>query len=287
MQIKGPHSSSEPFNQECQNTATPFRLISRSIKWRYVWKKEGVLSIAVMDSQPLPGHNNEITPDHLKEEIWDGFSEPERYSNLDLVFRAILKGCRGTPSSLRLMHSQVLRQKGFGCAEFALHDSVAFLRDADFFNKINCSNTVTLADSHRIESIIQLPPEFMIGLQGTEEREDYQRKVDLSKALLGKEKSLQDYFTENVLEVSADGAAKKQNLYITKKHFAYLIYLSEILSNQDKSKIREMMDKTLITKIDPALFRTQVCGEAAPLGMMGDARVREIQQPPKDFVLIE
>lgn len=251
-----------------------------------VERKEGTLSIAVMDSQPLPGHNHEVTPDHLNEEIWEGFREPGRYSNLDLVFRAILKGCRGTSSSLRLTHSKVLRQKSFGCAEFALHDAVAFLRDPEFFNKIACSNKFILAHNHKIEGIVELPPEFMIGLQGTGEREEYKTKVDVSRPLIGKKKNLQQYFEENVLEVSAGGDAKGQNLYITKKHFTYLTYLTDILSNKSEAEIREQMDKTLITKIDPALFRAQVYAEAAP-GMLGEERVQEVQQPPEDFVLIE
>ena len=233
-----------------------------------VEKKDGVLKFTILDSQPIPGHN-EINRENLKDDIWEGYKRSGQFNGLELICRAILKGCQGSLCKPIILPSKVLRQKRYGCAVFALQDALAFMRDPNFFDRIESFTEFNAGDAYHLGQITRLPPEFMVGLQTFEGFEKYQTVEKVNQQLIGRGKSLQAYFDENVLEV---GATKPQNMYITKKHFTYLTYLVQALSESDPDKIVEIIGRTLLTTVDQKLFppRHRMYGEFRPQDLQPD-----------------
>lgn len=223
-----------------------------------VEKKEGKLTIALLESQPEPRQNDEIVPEHLTDDLWEGYQDRYGFNNQELVFRAILKACRQAKCIPRLLHSQVLRQRSYGCEVFAIQDAIAYLRDPNFFNKIACSDQIDQLDQdYQLEHIIGLPPEFMVGLQSFKQLQDYKITVGqetLNQPLLGRKKSLQSYLDENLFELGSNREKKCQNHYITRKSFKYLNLLVGYLNELSIDKFKEIIDKTYLTKIDTELF---------------------------------
>lgn len=213
-----------------------------------VEKKEGKLTITLLDAQP-EGTNKHINPHQLLEEPLLG-----NLNNQELIFRFILKACRDTKCQPRLLHSQVLREKFYGCAVFAIQDGLTFLRDPHFFNHICCSEEEVKVDQdYKIEVITRLPPEFMVGTQSFQLLSEYLETgnpLAVEQPFPGKKKKLQNYLDKYLLEVSD----KTQNHYITKKSFKYLNFLILSLQNLTSEKIKKITDKILVTKIDPTLF---------------------------------
>jgi hypothetical protein len=223
-----------------------------------VEKKEGELTIVLLDSEPIPHLNQIIDPKNLSDDIWKDFDEFNKFNNQELAFRAILKACRQTKTPTRLLHSQVLREKAYGCEVFALQDALSYLRDPDFFKRITCSEEIVKIDQqYQIEIITQLPPEYMIGLQSFKLLKDYKLKVGQSvfdQPIVGKKKTFQNYLDENLLPVTIGDKQKSQNHYITKKSFKFLTILIEYLNNLKPDEFKQVVGKTLVTKIDKDLF---------------------------------
>ena len=231
-----------------------------------VEKNESGLTIALLESMPEPGLNAEVLPEHLKDNLWEGFKRWEDFNNQELVFRAIIKACHQTQCQARLLHSTVLRQRHYGCEVFALKDAIAFLRDPNFFTRITCGKTTTPLDpDYPLEQIIQLPPEFMVGVQSLKRLREYKNQVGeqaFDQPLVGKKRSLQNTLDKNTLTVGPEVLKKSENHYITKKHFKYLHLLVDALSDLPEEKVKAMIDRTLLTKIDTDLFPLELSAEA-------------------------
>lgn len=213
-----------------------------------VEKRDGRLSIALLDAMPEKS-NKEIKTEHLKGKIWDGYDKANAFNAQELVFRAILEGCRNSQYPVRFLHSQVLREKILGCEVFALQDAIAYLRDPNFFDKITCSKEkVQIDQQHQIEKIISLPPEYMVGAQSTQIINDYKGNGGKFDTVLpGKKKTLQDYLDANLIEVNDKShIKKKQNHYITKKSFKYLNFAVLSLNSLNTQEIENIINKTLI-----------------------------------------
>ena len=219
-----------------------------------VEKKQGSLTIALLDAQPLAEVNKDINPDHLTDRLWSGYDQYNKFNDQELAFRAILKACSDVKGDIRFLHSQVERQIGYGCVAFALHDAICYLRDPDFFKKILCAKEVVeLKNGRQIEIITQLPPEFMIGTQSSQLLEQYIREVPqkiLDQPIRGKKKpkTLQNCLDDNQVTVLVQGNPKIQNHFITKKTFKHFHFVTESLNILSLSKIQEIVDKTLLTK---------------------------------------
>ncbi len=215
-----------------------------------VEKKDAHLTIALLDAEPDPGLKcKEISPENLVDELWGGYDQWYKFNAQELVFRAILNACRSSKCRARLLHSQVLRQKSYGCEVFALQDAVAYLRDPDFFDRIICSKeTVKIDQQYEIEIITTLPSEFMVGAQSSKIVDDYRKKGgQFDKILLGKKKTLQNYLDSNLVDVSDRNNPKKnQNHYITKKSFKYLKFAVLSLKALKSDEITKIINKTLI-----------------------------------------
>lgn len=214
-----------------------------------VEKKEGQLTIALLDAAPEPNLNDEIIPESFTEDIWDRWYIEDEFNCQELVYRAIMNACRHSKSQVRLLHSQVLRQKDFGCEVFALQDALAYLRDPDFFSKIKCSEelTVTIDDKYEIEVITALPPQYMVGTQSAKMINEYRKcGGDFDTMLDGKKKSLQNYLDANQVEVKKDDTTKIQNHYITKKTFKYLNFAVLSLKELGRAEIEKVVNRTLI-----------------------------------------
>lgn len=214
-----------------------------------VEKKDGQLTIALLDAQPEPGFQ-EISPENLVGELWDGYDQRYRFNHQELVFRAICIACRNSKCKARLLHSQVLRERIYGCVAFALQDGLAFLRDPDFFDRITCSKekTVKIDQNYEIEVITGLPAEYMIGVQSSTLIDEYRKKGgQFDQVLVGKKKTLQNYLDTYVVGVvDYNGVENKQNHYITKKSFEYLNLAVLSLRSLKPAEIEKILNRTLI-----------------------------------------
>ncbi|HEV8052253.1 MAG TPA: hypothetical protein VGP47_07150 [Parachlamydiaceae bacterium] len=215
-----------------------------------VEKKDGQLTIALLDAQPVPGINQDILPPNLSHKIWSGYEQYNRFNCQELVFRAILKSFRDSKCPARLLQSHVLRQVSYGCEVFALQDSMAFLRDLDFFNKITCSSdkTIKIDQQYEIEVIKTLPSEFMVGMQSSKFIDKFRKQGgEFDKTLLGKKRTLQQYLKDHQFEVTARYGQKQiQNHYITKKSFKYLNLASISTKYLHPSDIDKITSKVFI-----------------------------------------
>lgn len=206
-------------------------------------KKDGKLSIALLDSNPVP-ENEVILPENLENNLGRG-----DFNCQELVYRSILSACRKAKCQARLLHSQVLREKFYGCEVFALQDGVAFLQDPNFFERISCDKekTVKIDKNYEIEVITTLPPEYMIGSQSSIIFENYRNQGGKFNQLFpGKSKTLQNYLDKYcMVGKDKNGMDKMQNHYITNKSFKYLNLV--ILSlKYNMNTIENMMRETLI-----------------------------------------
>lgn len=212
-----------------------------------VEKEHGRLSIALLEPIISPS-NLEIDPTKLSTNLWEGNDTADGFISKELIFRAIMNACRNTPCQTRFTHSQVPREKHYGCETFALRDSIAFLRDKTFFQRIVCSKDIVHLDSrHTLEAIILLPPEYMIGTQSAKTLQAYKQQIPASlfhQRIPGKRKakSLQQYLDQHRIVV----AGKEQNHYMTKKCFKYLLFVIEALETLPKTKVQALINKSLI-----------------------------------------
>lgn len=213
-----------------------------------VEKKAGTLSVALLDCIPILS-NQHVDPDNLTDQLWYGIEDEYGFNTQELIYRAILKGCGDVNIPKRFLHSQVEREKCYGCEAFALMDGVAFLNDKYFFSKVVCSpNKVQLNPHHQLEVITQLPPEFMLGVQSSTIIQEYQKTVRpyiLQKKLLGKMKAKNffDYIETHKIQVGP----KTQNHYITKKYYKYQRFVIETLETLPFKKVQQIVNQTLLT----------------------------------------
>lgn len=202
-----------------------------------VEKKEGKLTIALLDTQPMEG-NKEIDPSKATEEIWSGYRKNPQFNCQELVYRAIYKGLREAQTEARLLHSQVHVQNSFGCVAFALKNGISFLRRSDFFDQISVDS------SHPIEVIKQLPPEFMRGAQSTQILNRYKMEGGrFDQPFPGTKKTLQMSLDKHLILGSNQ---KLQNHYITKKSFKYLKFAAIALDKFKAKEIEAIVSKTLL-----------------------------------------
>ncbi len=215
-----------------------------------VEKKDGQLTIALLDAEPAPGLNEDIVPENLTKELWSGYDQWDKFNCQELVFRAILNACRDSKCAARLLHSRALRQKSYGCVVFALQDALAYLRSPDFFSKIVCSKEkkITVDHQYEIEIITTLPPAFMIGTQSFELIKKYREDGNqFDKALPGKKKTLQNYLDANQVEVTdITGMKKTRNYYIIKKFFKYLKFVSLAIKHLNQAERERVVEGVLI-----------------------------------------
>lgn len=215
-----------------------------------VEKKEGQLTLALLDAQPDSRPLQIVPASLLVDQIWSGYDQCGKFNSQELVFRAILIGCRNSKRQARLLHSQVLREKIYGCEIFALQDAIAFLRDPDFFNRVACSKEKIKVDSqYEIELMTMLPAEHMIGTQSCKIIDEFRKQGgQFDQVLLGRKKTLQNYLDSHSVEISEGiGIHKKQNHYITKKLFKYLNLVAISMKYLQPAEIQKIISKTLIT----------------------------------------
>lgn len=228
-----------------------------------VEKKNGFLTIALLDAQP-DRTNCQICPARLKNDIWEDYRKLDEFNSQEVIFRAILIGIKGVKEQIRLMHSQVIREIESGCSVFALKDAIAFLRDPDFFKKLEFFCLPTKIDEQRqIEVITRLPPECMVGTQSYKLLNLYQSRVTegaLNSPLIGKKsnKSLKTVLEENQAVIQTLDGKKLQNHYITKKIYKYMHSIIHAIETMPPKDIQSLANKTLLTKENPNLFSKQI-----------------------------
>lgn len=235
-------------------------------------KKNGRLSIALLETMPEPGTNSDIDPAKLNDPIWNGIRSVDGFNNQELVFRAILKGCKRLNCPINFFQSNVKRQSKYGCTIFALQDCVSFLSNQDFFNTIVCpGQKVNVGLNRNIEKIVQLPPEFMIGTQSSTVLQNYRQggSARFNDPLPGRKKSLQGYL---------DAHSEIHNYYISKKHFQYLHLLTEAVQTWKTDQIQEIVNRSLLTKINHNLF-LEPCAEAYPVA---EKILKSVQHPKEE-----
>lgn len=221
-----------------------------------VEKKNGKLSIAVLDAFPDPEANNrEINPAHLKPalinkpSLWKGYMQDDNFNTQELAFRAILLGCRNLKGKVRLLHSQVFREKSYGCELFAIQDAIDFLKNPTFFNAVICEKKlVSINPKYAIESIKRLPVEHMRGTQSFNLIKDFQKNGgDLNENIPGKQKSLGEYIRKcTLLSNTPNGKRKMQNHYMTKKTFKAIRFLELCYKKFSVKQIEAIIKETLI-----------------------------------------
>lgn len=225
-----------------------------------VEKKNGQLTIALLDGQPMKS-NREIRPSQLKNDIWEGYEKNDEFNSQELIFRAILKGVNISKHQVRLMHSQVVREREFGCEVFALRDAITFLQDPDFYNKVELHALPTKIDEkNQIEVITRLPPEFMVGTQSYQLLDLYKANIAesvLITPLIGKKskKSFNAVLQDNQIEAVTSKGIKLQNHYITRKCFKYLHSAVHMIETMPPKDLQSLANKTLLTKVNRNLLK--------------------------------
>lgn len=214
----------------------------------FVEKKAGQLSIALIDPQPIRG-NDFIRPPIVEMKMWDSSA---RYNCQELAYRAIVTGLEG--ANARLYHSQVLRERQYGCAVYALQDTVAFLQGSQFFDSIGLDDDpIVLSNGQSIQSIIKLPADYLIGVQSTkfyETLKQVEGQEYFDQPLAGRTKTLQQYNDTYIVQNNQ----AKHNHYITKKNFQYMNAAVKGMETLSSEEFNAIAKKTLITEVDPLLF---------------------------------
>ena len=206
-------------------------------------KKAGQITIAVLDSQPEEKYGNkDIDPVNILSSV-EKVKEYSPYSSKEMIYRQIYRACRKSKIPARFLDSVVRRELHGGCTIFALQDAVAFLRDPNFFDKINLSNEIVIDSDYKIEQIDQLPAEFLVGTQSISALKSYEKAgADFNTPLMGRKKSLMEYLDDHTVVVEG----KPQNHYITKKFFAYIRFLVQSLETMPEDEVNQVASRCLI-----------------------------------------
>lgn len=152
--------------------------------------------------------------------------------------------CENKGNTVRTFYPQVQREfTNYGCAIFALQDSISFLQDPLFFTKLNSHNGMTVG-SRFTQVISDLPPEYMIGTQSAKRLEKYiQTHKDSTLALPKRKKTLEEYQKKYTIY---DPNGNIQNHYITHKMFKYMWFCITTLKELPSRKIQELIDESLV-----------------------------------------
>lgn len=202
-----------------------------------VEKKAGKTNIMILD----PGGTEKINPLNISSNIWEGWETPGSFSSDELALRAILKA--SPDSNTEIFYSTVPREAAYGCYIYALKDSVSFLQDPQFFEKLQGKEEAVLGKDYKLKSVSKLPAAFMIGSQRVTALNAYifaANKEDLK--IPGKDKTLTDYLSKNRVTVKG----KEQNHYITRKNYKYSKLVLKILKKLSSEQIEGLLDETLI-----------------------------------------
>jgi hypothetical protein len=174
-------------------------------------------------------------PKDLKYIILDGIGYPLWY-----IFHSSLN-----MKNTSIYYSPIKRQRTFnGCETFALTDGVAFLRDPQFFEKVQ-TKTVLIQEKglqlklHRIES---LPPAFMAGTQSLKLLDDYYEK-NLKSQDPKEMEELKRKVKKNLVEVNG----KLQNHYNDKKSIKYHLITIAALEAISTNELQQSVRETLLT----------------------------------------
>lgn len=201
------------------------------------------LHIACLDGQPT-GQNRDINPSHVQcDKPWDDWKVRDAFNSQELAFRAITKAA--LPANTHLYYTTVVREGNYGCAVFALRDAVAFLRDPQFFQKIQVGDDVVqLHNGMKIKRITELPAAHVIGAQSSSTIESFLSKHTEAKdlAIPGKNKTLTDYLKKNRVEVKG----RLQNHYITRKMFKYNEIVLQAMERLTPAEINQAIQSTLV-----------------------------------------
>lgn len=204
--------------------------------------RDNELKFAILDADPLC---DTITPSHLQcNQIWDNWDKTAAFFSPELTIRAMLKA--NLPQHTHIFYSGYRRERTYGCGVYALKDAMAFLRDPDFFKKLQAESSTQLENGWRLHRFLEFPPACMIGTQSTTELQKYLKRHPNRKDLMipGKNnKSLQDYMDTHVITVDK----QKQNHYITRKMFKYMEIVQQIFERFSSEEIEILLNKTLVT----------------------------------------
>jgi len=179
-----------------------------------VEKKDGVSSVVFMDSFGRTTYSGEI-------------------------YESVLQLCKR--KNAPLYFSRLQREfGGYGCAIFALQDSISFLQEPDFFKKIDhkTSGGVLYIDS--------LPPAFMIGTQSVGKIVIYMETVKeavYTETIPGRKKSLQEYTIRNCV---LNPYGKEENHYITKKMLKYMHFIASAVKTMKTEEIQKVIGETFV-----------------------------------------
>lgn len=208
-----------------------------------VEKKDGKLTIALLDSDTSDAP---YRAEHMIGGIWSGNYKSCKFHYNEEIFRAIMIACRSAGCPARLLTTDVPREQIYGCAVFALQDAVAFLKDANFFDRVVCAKkTFKLDSQYAIEIITRLPPEHMIGMQSNKFIAAYKNAGGQFHAPLnGRTKTLQEYLNANLIPVP--NSRNPQNHFITKKHFKYLYLALLALKYLPPAQVQSLIGRTLL-----------------------------------------
>lgn len=207
----------------------------------FVEKKNGQLAVALMDARPV-GKNGRMDPANLHQELWVG-----KYNKLEISMRAILKACQGLTCPTRILYSQVIRERPYGCETFALQDAMIFLQDTTFFQRIVCSKDAIKVDASReIEAITELPADYLVGIQSSSLVDRLKQEKPASyfnTPLIGRKKTLQQYWDTHIVPSEKN---EMRNHYTTQKSYKYLRQVVDELKSLSQEEFQEKIKDILI-----------------------------------------
>ena len=162
---------------------------------------------------------------------------------IPVVLLEMAKLYRSKGFSVELFYSGVQRlSSDYGCGVFALQDSISFLQDPDFFVRIYSEDAID-----GVHVLLDLPPEYMIGTQSLQVIENYKTshlEEIMTHPMPGRRKNFEEYLEKyNLLN-----GEKKQNHYITKKHFQYMNLVIEAAKILPPDEIQRLIQTTLVTQ---------------------------------------
>lgn len=174
------------------------------------------------------------------EDIWDNWNTYGSFNASELALRAIFK--TKLPAQAEVFYSHVPREAKYGCETFALRDALAFLKDPNFFGRIQ-GDQEFIYQGVKVNSLNQLPPAFMITTQYFSSLNFYLTAFPHDQKIPGSSKTLQDYVNKFRVKV----AGKDQNHYVTRKTYKYSKVALAILQKSNNSELETILSQTFLT----------------------------------------
>lgn len=242
--------------------------LKNQVKHLITTSKKGRWAIVFPSWEERPIHKSTLVIEKngsdVKIAYLDSLAPVYDYENS--ILTKVAEICRNQNCKTKLFHSEVKREfTNYGCAIFALQDSVSFLQDPLFFSKIARYSYVEKVEenpffekmksifpflygffekSNRVQILSDLPPEYMIGMQSTHRLEKYIESHKESFLPLPKrKKTLKEYQKKYAV---SDLSGTIQNHYITHKMFKYMWFCVTALKELPSSKIQELINSTLV-----------------------------------------